>query len=73
MPNKLRNQLQLFQVDVPAFSMKKSRLERYADWLMYPVKSPLEKLRIRFESFNKVIIYPLLIVFIVSFLPLFLI
>ncbi|WP_405098083.1 hypothetical protein [Oceanobacillus sp. FSL H7-0719] len=70
-PDELRNKLDEFHVDVPRIPTK-SKLERLANWIYAPAKSPIELLPIKGNSITGLTIFPLIFVLIL-FTPIFLI
>ena len=72
-PDELKNKLDEFHVEVPDIPLKINKWERLANWIHAPAKNPLDVLRIKENSITKLVIYPLVFIFIICLGPIFLI
>lgn len=72
-PNELQNRLDEFQVDVPDFPSKRKKLDRLANWIYAPAKSPIDLFSIKGNSITQLVFYPLLFLLVVLFTPFFMI
>ena len=72
-PDELKNKLDEFQVRVPDIPLKRSRWERLANWIHAPAKNPLDVLRVEGDSIIKVVLYPLVLIFLICLAPILLI
>jgi len=70
-PKEMQNKLESFHVEVPDISAEISRLERIANWIHAPAKSPLDILSIRGNSMVRLIFYPLIFFLVIFFTPVF--
>lgn len=64
----IQNKLKEFEVTVPSFPNRKSRIDRLANWLFTPVATPLLDKDFRASTFQFLLFIPLL-VGIVIFIP----
>ncbi|MFA1822032.1 hypothetical protein ACDX78_17910 [Virgibacillus oceani] len=70
-PNELKKRLEEFQVKVPNIQTKKSRLDRLTNWIYAPARNPLEVFNIKVNSFTRVVFYPLILILVLFFTPIF--
>ncbi|GAB2550371.1 hypothetical protein [Gracilibacillus alcaliphilus] len=70
-PDELRNRLDEFDVEVPEISPK-NQMERLANWIYAPAKNPMELLGINGNSIIRLTFFPLILVLILFFTPIFL-
>lgn len=70
-PKEMQNKLESFHVEVPDISPKISRLERIANWIHAPAKSPLEIFSIRGNSMVRLVFFPLIFFLVIFFIPVF--
>ncbi len=68
-PKELEDKLEGFHVEVPDIVMKKSKLERIANWIYTPAKDPLDALGVKVNSIAKITIYPVVWVLLLFFIP----
>lgn len=69
-PNELQKRLDEFHVEVLEIS-KKSKLERLANWVYAPAKSPIEFLGKKGDSLIGLTLFPLIIILTLLFTPIF--
>ncbi|WP_042464168.1 hypothetical protein [Neobacillus dielmonensis] len=69
--DELQTRLDEFHVKVPDISIKKSKLNRLANWIYAPAADPLEALSINRNSITRIVFYPLLFVLALLFAPFF--
>lgn len=72
-PNEFQEKLEEFQVEIPEIPMKRSKLERIANWIYAPAKDPLEVLSIKGNSITRLVFYPLILILALFFTPIFII
>ncbi|PGT82764.1 MULTISPECIES: hypothetical protein [Bacillaceae] len=70
-PKELQNHLEEFQVDVPDIPLTKSKVDRIANWIYAPVKSPIDLLNIKGNSITRLVMYPFILLLIVFITPIF--
>ncbi|WP_100009852.1 hypothetical protein [Lentibacillus sediminis] len=70
-PDELHNKLDEFHVEMPDIPVKRSRLERLANWIYAPAKDPLEILGVKGNSIARVAFYPLIFLLVLFFAPVF--
>lgn len=69
---KINRKLREFEVDVPDFPMKKSSLDRLANWMFQPVSMPFSSLNlVGKRSMPALQMLPFIIIIIASAIPLF--
>ncbi|MCM3741990.1 hypothetical protein M3210_17200 [Oceanobacillus luteolus] len=68
-PKELNDRLAEFKVEVPEIPLKRSKMERFANWIYAPAKDPLEALGIKENSLPKLIGYPFVILLILFAMP----
>lgn len=66
--DKLKEQLDQFEVDVPDFSIKKSKLTRIGNWIFAPTRIPFPEFGYK-EVFTKLIVILPLILVALTMLP----
>ena len=67
--NEIQNRLEEFHVEVPEIPMKKSKLERIANWIYAPATNPLEMFNIRGNSLTRLVFYPFIFILVLLLTP----
>lgn len=68
-PDEIQDRLDEFHVEVPDIPVKRSRLERLANWIYAPAKDPLEMMGVKGNSIAQLAFYPLAILLVLFFAP----
>lgn len=71
--DELQKKLDEFDVTMPDFQVKRSKIDRFVNWIYAPAKNPLDVVKIKGNSITRVVLYPLIIILILFFTPIFLI
>ncbi|MCM3163336.1 hypothetical protein [Metabacillus litoralis] len=70
-PKELQKRLEEFHVKVPDIPFKKSKVDRIANWIYAPAKSPIDLLNIKGYSITRLVLYPFILLLVVFITPIF--